>query len=172
MKQRLSDSSSVYLEERYQDIDSTSGLTHATGVTLVPDSRWNFGANAEFGRTGGGVVNVITKSGTNRFHGSLFEYQRLEALTANTSDGTPLTDFHREQYGGSAGGRLIEDKLFYFGAAEGIAENLQRANLSKFNPKALGTGSPCAISNPVFNSNAPGESTLNNLSMLFRGFEQ
>jgi len=45
------------------------------------------GANAEFGRTAGGVVNVITQSGTNNFHGSAFEYFRTEALTAATSDG-------------------------------------------------------------------------------------
>jgi hypothetical protein len=49
MKQRLSDSSTVFVEERYQDIDSATGLTHATGVTLRPDDRWNFGANAEVG---------------------------------------------------------------------------------------------------------------------------
>ena len=48
------------------------------------------GASAEFGRTAGGVVNVITKSGTNDVHGSLFHYQRLGALTANTSDGKPF----------------------------------------------------------------------------------
>src|ERR1051325_7712828 len=45
------------------------------------------GASAEFGRTAGGVINVITKSGTNDVHGSGFYFQRLEALTANTSDG-------------------------------------------------------------------------------------
>src|SRR5207342_1777196 len=45
------------------------------------------GANAEFGRTAGGVINVITKSGTNGVHGSVFHFQRMEALTANTSDG-------------------------------------------------------------------------------------
>ncbi|HEY0375931.1 MAG TPA: carboxypeptidase regulatory-like domain-containing protein, partial [Pyrinomonadaceae bacterium] len=48
------------------------------------------GATAEFGHTAGGVVNVITKSGTNAVNGSLFYYQRLEGLTANTSDGKPL----------------------------------------------------------------------------------
>jgi flagellar motor protein MotB len=49
MKRRLSDTSSVYLEERYQDAGSQSGLTHATGVNLVAKERWNFGASAEFG---------------------------------------------------------------------------------------------------------------------------
>ena len=62
------------------------------------------GANAEYGRTAGGVVNVITKSGTNELHGSLFHFQRLEALTGDLSDGTQLEDFHREQFGGTLGG--------------------------------------------------------------------
>ncbi|HEU0253005.1 MAG TPA: TonB-dependent receptor, partial [Pyrinomonadaceae bacterium] len=61
------------------------------------------GASAEFGRTASGIINVITKSGTNEIHGSAFYFQRLEALTANTSDGKPLEDFHREQYGFTIG---------------------------------------------------------------------
>src|SRR5512138_1354853 len=76
------------------------------------------GANAEFGRTAGGVVNVITKSGTNHVNGSLFEYQRLEALTANASDGKPLTDFRREQTGGTVGGPILKDRAFFFVALE------------------------------------------------------
>ncbi|HET8648350.1 MAG TPA: TonB-dependent receptor [Vicinamibacteria bacterium] len=88
------------------------------------------GANAEFGRTAGGVVNVITKSGTNELHGSLFHYQRLEALTSEASDGSKLEDFHREQFGGTLGGPLKKDKAFFFIAAEHINEGFQRANLS------------------------------------------
>jgi len=49
VKTRLSDSSSVYLEERYQDGGSLTGLTHATGINLVARERWNLGASAEFG---------------------------------------------------------------------------------------------------------------------------
>ena len=77
------------------------------------------GANAEFGRTAGGVVNVITKSGTNQTHGSLFHYQRLEGLTSNTSDGKPLTDFHREQFGGTVGGPIVKDKVVLLRRARG-----------------------------------------------------
>src|SRR5690349_16961227 len=105
------------------------------------------GASAEFGRTAGGVINVITKSGTNDVHGSGFYFQRLEALTANTSDGKPLKDFHREQYGGTVGGPFSKDKAFYFLAFEGIRENLDRANLSE----PLGT--PCAIATPTIGAN-------------------
>src|SRR6185503_4546097 len=89
------------------------------------------GAPAEFGRTAGGVVNVITKSGTNTSHGSLFYFQRLEALTGELSDGSSLTDFHREQWGGTYGGPLKRDKAFIFAALEGINGNFQRPNLSR-----------------------------------------
>jgi hypothetical protein len=77
----------------------------------------------------------------------LFEYFRTESLTAATSDGKPLDNFRRNQFGGSFGGHLIPNKLFFFGAAEGIRENLTRKNLSA----PLGT--PCAVASPVFNSN-------------------
>src|SRR5262249_2484699 len=105
------------------------------------------GASAEFGRTAGGVVNVVTKSGTNDVHGSVFHYQRLEALTSNTSDGKPLTDFRREQSGGSIGGPIVPNKAFFFGTFEQIFENLRRDNLS------TAIGSPCSISAPVVGAN-------------------
>ena len=104
------------------------------------------GANAEFGRTAGGVVNVVTKSGTNTLHGSAFEYQRLEALSSDTSDGKPLTNFSREQFGGTLGGPIIKDKMFFFGAGEGIIENLTRDNLSA----SMGT---CPVTTPVVGVN-------------------
>jgi outer membrane receptor protein involved in Fe transport len=106
------------------------------------------GASAEFGRTAGGVINVITKSGTNDVHGSAFYFQRLEALTANTSDGKPLTDFHREQFGGTIGGPIKQDKAFYFIAFEGIRENLTRANLSE----QVGD-TPCPVTAPTISAN-------------------
>ncbi len=96
------------------------------------------GASAEFGRTAGGVVNVITKSGTNEVHGSAFHFQRLEALSSNTSDGKPLKDFSREQFGGTIGGPIVRDKMFFFGAFEQIIANLTRDNLSA----PLGTACP------------------------------
>jgi len=106
------------------------------------------GANAEYGRTAGGVVNVITKSGTNDLRGSLFGYQRLEALTADASNGEPLTDFWRSQYGGTAGGPIKTDRVFFFLAFEGIQENLQRANLSV----PLGE-TPCPVQAPTLGAN-------------------
>jgi hypothetical protein len=102
------------------------------------------GASAEFGRTAGGIINVITKSGTNDVHGSLFHFQRLEALAAHTSDGKPLKDFRREQFGGTVGGPIRKDKAFFFFALEGIRENLTRANLSD----SIGP-TPCPVAAPT-----------------------
>jgi Carboxypeptidase regulatory-like domain/TonB-dependent Receptor Plug Domain len=135
--------------------EQSGGQRAAVDITLEAIKEFQVvasGANAEFGRTGGGVINVITKSGSNNTHGSLFYYQRLQALTGNTSDGTPLTNFHREQFGGSVGGHIIKDKLFFFAAGEGIDENLLRANLSQYNATALGSAA-CPITSPVFGSN-------------------
>ncbi len=105
------------------------------------------GATAEFGRTAGGVINVITKSGTNEVHGSLFHFQRLEALTANGSDGLPLEGFRREQFGGTLGGPIKKDKAFFFFAVESIREKLTRANLS------VPIGTPCPVAAPTILAN-------------------
>jgi hypothetical protein len=125
--------------------EQSGGQRSAIDITLDAVKEFQVvatGASAEFGRTAGGVVNVITKSGTNEVHGSIFHFQRLEALTANTSDGRPLEDFHREQFGGTVGGPIKKDKMFYFFALEHIRENLTRPNLSE------PIGTPCSVSNP------------------------
>ena len=116
------------------------------------------GASAEFGRTAGGIINVISKSGSNEMHGSLFYFQRLEALTAHTSDGKPLKDFRREQLGGTLGGPIRRDKAFFFFAFEGIRERLTRSNLSEQAGPA-----PCPVAAPVV-TNAAQEALINSNS--------
>lgn len=94
---------------------------------------------AEYGRAGGGVVNVATKSGTNTFHGSAYEYNRISALAANTyehnaqralafTEGTCIQGqpcdvgkkdgFTRNQFGYSLGGPIVRNKLFFFSSTE------------------------------------------------------
>jgi outer membrane receptor protein involved in Fe transport len=127
--------------------EQAGGQRAAIDITLEAVKEFQIiasGANAEYGRTAGGVVNVITKSGTNEIHGSLFEYFRTESLTAATSDGKPLDGFRRNQFGGTVGGPLIKDKLFFFLASEGIREDLSRKNLGQ----TLGTA--CGVTSPVF----------------------
>jgi len=82
--------------------------------------------NAEFGRSSGATVNIVTKSGTNQIHGSFFEYFRNDALGArnffNTTD-QPKNSFTNHQFGGSVGGPIVKDKSFWFAAYEGQLEN-------------------------------------------------
>jgi hypothetical protein len=72
------------------------------------------GASVEYGRSGGGFVNIITKSGTNSLHGSAFYFNQPESLIADFPDGTEPREQDKEQFGGSLGGPLIKDRLFYF----------------------------------------------------------
>src|SRR5262245_27749443 len=105
------------------------------------------GASAEFGRSGGGIINVITKSGTNRFSGSLFHFQRLEALTSNTSDDKPLKDFRRGQFGGNLGGPIKRTRAFLIANFEQLHDKLTRSNQNE----AIGT--PCSIQTPTIQAN-------------------
>src|SRR6266404_3018092 len=81
------------------------------------------GASAEYGRNPV-VANVVTKGGTNRLHGDAYEVYRGAGLATNAFDdkasGTPKSNFVRNQFGGSVGGPIIKDKLFFFGSLEGI----------------------------------------------------
>jgi hypothetical protein len=79
------------------------------------------GANAEFGRSGGGFVNIITKSGTNQFHGSAHYFGKYDALSADFSHTFPAggttgftPDFQQHQFGATFGGPIARDKVFFF----------------------------------------------------------
>lgn len=79
-------------------------------------------ASAEFGRAGGGIVNLVTKTGTNTYHGTVFERYADDGLNARAGNirgnSTAKTPFHQHSYGFTAGGPIIKDKLFAFGALE------------------------------------------------------
>jgi hypothetical protein len=100
----------------------------ALGMDTVEEFRVETNAySAEFGRMAGGQVNVLTKAGTNAVRGSLFEYHRNDALDAtNYFDVGEQPPFTRNQFGGTVGGPLQRDKLFYFIGYEGLRENLGR----------------------------------------------
>jgi outer membrane receptor protein involved in Fe transport len=78
---------------------------------------------AEYGRNGGGIISVVTRSGTNQIHGSLFEFFRNRAFDANDyfniQQGLPRLDLKRNQYGATLGGPIVKDKVFFFIAYQG-----------------------------------------------------
>ena len=77
--------------------------------------------SAKYG-TGAASVIMVTKSGTNQFHGSAFEYNRIKQLTAQNffATGLPKSPYTRNEFGGSLGGPIKKDKLFFFGSYEGL----------------------------------------------------
>ncbi|HTB94622.1 MAG TPA: carboxypeptidase regulatory-like domain-containing protein [Candidatus Sulfotelmatobacter sp.] len=81
--------------------------------------------SAEYGKTSGGVVNAITKSGTSQVHGTAYEFLRNSALDArNFFDVGGVPPFRRNQFGGSIGGPIKKDRLFIFGDYEGLRQSL------------------------------------------------
>jgi hypothetical protein len=78
---------------------------------------------AEYGRNGGGIISVVTKSGSNQLHGSLFEFFRNRVLDANDffniENGIPRLDLKRNQYGATLGGPILKDRAFFFLAYQG-----------------------------------------------------
>jgi len=101
------------------------------GVNLGVDAIQEFSVltgnySAEYGKTSGGVVNAISKSGTNSFHGDLYEFLRNDKMDANTfflnSANQRKAPFRRNQFGGAAGGPIRKDRTFIFGDYEGIRQ--------------------------------------------------
>jgi hypothetical protein len=81
--------------------------------------------SAEYGKTSGGVINAITRSGTNQFHGDAYEFLRNSALDArNYFDGPTVPPFRRNQFGAAIGGPIIKDRTFFFFNYEGLRQSL------------------------------------------------
>lgn len=84
--------------------------------------------SAEFGRAGGAVINVVTKSGTNDFHGTGFWFYRDKSLNANqffnNANNRPKPPFHINQFGGNVGGPIVKDKAFFFFDYDGQRQTL------------------------------------------------
>jgi outer membrane receptor protein involved in Fe transport len=84
------------------------------------------GGEAEYGRNSGAIVNLVTKSGTNNIHGTLYGFlrdDRFDARNFFNTAGSPQNKFHNDQFGISAGGPVIKDRTFWFAAYEGQREH-------------------------------------------------
>ena len=117
--------------------DNNNSYTATVGQLIPLDSVQEFRVvtsnfSAEYGRASGGVVNVATRAGSNEFHGTAYAFNRISKLASNGfnnnasghfADGTPVAPrgvFARNQFGYSAGGRVLRDKLFFFNSSEWI----------------------------------------------------
>ncbi|HEX8878404.1 MAG TPA: TonB-dependent receptor [Candidatus Acidoferrum sp.] len=97
--------------------------------------------SAEYGKTSGGVVNAITRSGANTFHGSAYEFIRNDKLdAANFFEAGQRTPFRRNQFGGAIGGPIVKNHTFFFADYEGIRQSKGIANLDTVPSPAARTG--------------------------------
>jgi hypothetical protein len=104
--------------------DANDQFVNSAAVQPTPDAIDEFRVitntfDAEYGRNSGAVVNVITKSGTNQFHGNVYEYFRNKALNAQSYFDTTKAQFNQNQFGGTFGGPIKKDRTFFFASYEG-----------------------------------------------------
>ena len=115
------------------EINDLQGSGHFSGGIAIPNPQsieefkvQTSQYDASYGRDAGGNVDVLTKAGTNRFHGALFEYFRNEALNANEffrkQNGQPRPILRQNQFGFAVGGPILKDKLLFFGSYQGTRQ--------------------------------------------------
>ena len=101
--------------------------------------------SAEYGKTSGGVVNAITRSGTNAYHGSAYEFLRNSRLDArNYFDATTIPPFKRNQFGGAIGGPIIKNHTFFFADYEGIRQSKGITSVTTVPSAAARGGNLCS----------------------------
>src|SRR5437899_9414574 len=102
--------------------------------------------SAEYGKTSGGVVNAITRSGTNQIHGSAYEFFRNSKLDAmNYFDVGKIPPFKRNQFGGTIGGPIVKDHTFFFADYEGIRQSKGLSTLAFVPSEAARSGLLCSL---------------------------
>lgn len=104
--------------------DGNDLFVNSPAIQPTPDSIQEFRVlsntfDAEYGRNSGAVINVVTKSGTNRWHGSIYEFFRNKALDAKGYLDPFIPDNKQNQFGGTFGGPIKKDRTFFFGSYEG-----------------------------------------------------
>jgi len=121
--------------------DNTDPMSNVNLPIPFPDALQEFSVetsavSSRFGTHPGATVNAVTKSGSNGFHGDLFEYLRNGNLNARNFFSIGRDSLKRNQFGGTAGGRIIKDKLFYFGGYQGTINRSNPASTTTFIPNA------------------------------------
>lgn len=148
------------------------------------------GFSSEFGRSGGAVINVVTKSGTNEFHGGLFEFFRDESLNANTTAnktsqaqrGVPnkRTSQQINQFGGRIGGPIVKNRAFFFftydGQRQDLTNPIDAPNLGSAPASVQSVLSPKIITYPIGRDQdvymAKGDIRINNSNQLSLRFNR
>jgi hypothetical protein len=120
-----------YLDGIYASDPFFSGYSISPSIDAIHEFQEQSHADqSESGMTLGGVINVQTKSGTNKFHGDAFEFFRNDALDALNYFQTKKGGYHLNEFGGTIGGPIIPNKLFFFGLYDGYRQSAASTNFS------------------------------------------
>ncbi len=155
-------------------VDNNSGSTNlqegsVQTVQPPPDALQEFRVqtrtySAEFGTSAGAVINASIKSGTNGFHGDVWEFLRNSDLDSNTFfnnlNGVPRGHFSQNQFGGTFGGPIIKDKTFFFVDSQGFVSRQATTTLSTVPTPLMKTGNFTELPNTLANSPVPGQTRL------------
>ncbi len=114
------------IENKIDNGNLTALVPPAEAIQTVDVSTSNF--DPEFGNAGGAVTNVTLRSGTNDFHGSLFQFHRNENIQARNTFAVTKAPTVYNQFGGTLGGRIIRDRLFFFADYQGSRDHLGQVN--------------------------------------------
>lgn len=121
--------------------------------------------DARYGRTGGGVVNMVTRAGTNNYHGDIYEYLENGSLNANVFEnnlnGIPVQNTIQNQFGGVIGGPIIHNKVFFFASYEGYRESIPFVTVTSVPTAAMRSGDFSATGYTIYDPtttvcNSPG----------------
>ncbi len=119
--------------------DNNDALTNVNLPFPFPDAIQEFsvetsGLSAQYGLHPGAIVNIVTKSGTNAFHGAVFDFFRNGAMNSDSYFSTTRDSLKRNQFGGVIGGPIIRQKLFFFGGYQGTRTSQQSNNITSYVP--------------------------------------
>ncbi|MDX2270192.1 MAG: TonB-dependent receptor [Bryobacter sp.] len=126
------------IENKIDNGNLTALVPPAEAIATVDVSTSNF--DPEFGNAGGAVTNVTLRSGSNDYHGSVFHFHRNENVQARNTFATTKAPTVYNQFGGTFGGRIIRDKLFFFGDYQGSRDNLGQVNRGTIPSTVFRTG--------------------------------
>ena len=170
------------LREQFNNfmIDSTdNNETLVNGIAYIPSPEViqefraiTTNAPAEFGRAGGAIQNIVTKSGTNAYHGSGYFFWRPKDLAATPTFAAEKPDFDNKDFGATIGGPIIKDKTFFFASYHGLrssipveagnrvtvpTDRMRNGDFSELlDPSRTGLGEPVIIYDPVTGQPFPG----------------
>ncbi len=132
--------------------ENVDNFTATVGMSVPLDAVGEFRVitsnySSEYGRASGGIVNVTTRPGTNDFHGTIYEFNRVSRLAASSfgdnAKGNPKAHFTRNQFGYSIGGRIVRDKLFFFNSTEWVrVRSSKSVNVWVPHPTLIGLSDP------------------------------